>query len=744
MRTIIGSFLLLLTLVVQAQEKSKFIKGRIIDSATLLPVDGAAIKSHASGEVVLSDERGQFILRKAAIDGDTFEITAVGYVASSLTENDISVKRIIELKSRPLLLKDVMIFSAYQDPNYSISRFDSKLKPIHNATEILQMVPGLFIGQHAGGGKAEQIFLRGFDVDHGTDVNLSVDGIPVNMVSHAHGQGYADMHFLIPELVEKVSFQKGPYDAGNGNFATAGSVDVRTKSHLKNNTIKSEAGLYGHFRNVILLNLLKDNKKERNWFAAGEYLFNRGYFDHPQNLNRLNLFTRYNRKIGQNHTATITGSYFKSRWNASGQIPERSVANGDIGFYGAIDPTEGGKTSRMNASILSILDLPGNGQLRNLFYYTFYDFNLFSNFTFFLNDPQRGDQIRQKEWRQIIGYNSSYHKVHFFGQRKFTTEAGAGFRYDKTKGSELSRTFQRTTTLQQLQSGNIKELNTSAYAEGTLKWNQRFSTRVGLRLDHFAMRYDDLLNASNPKSSAFIASPKLNLMYQLSARAELYFLSGKGFHSNDARVTVQGQREALPAAFGNDLGVNIKASEKLLICAALWRLDLEQEFVYVGDEGIVEPAGRTRRKGFDLSTRWQLSRQLFMEGNLNYAHARLKDATRGENFIPLAPSLTSSGSIIFKSGGWNANCKYRYMGHRPANETNTLTAKGYMITDLFFGWSGPRLEYNLTVLNLFNRKWKETQFETESRLKDELFPVKEIHFTPGIPLFLKASFAYTF
>ena len=381
----------------------------------------------------------------------------------------------------------------------TISDLDIHLRPINNSQEVLRMVPGLFIGQHAGGGKSEQIFLRGFDIDHGTDINLSVDGMPVNMVSHAHGQGYADLHFLIPEIIEKVNFNKGPYFADKGNFATAGFVDFKTKNYLENNFVKADGGQFNTFRGITGLNLLKQKGERRNQslYFAGEASFTKGFFDSPQNFNRFNGMLKYHGSLNNNTTLTALVSGFTSKWNASGQIPDRAVNDGAIGFYGAIDNTEGGQTSRYNANVELVNNFDNGGVLRNRIYYTHYKFKLYSNFTFFKEDPINGDQIRQGEDRNLLGYTSSYQKDFLLGNIKTQTNAGVQVRYDIIDNLELARTKNRNITTMPIMFGKVNELNTAAF------WSQKFSLTdklaiaAGLRADYFSNRYNCLLYTSD-------------------------------------------------------------------------------------------------------------------------------------------------------------------------------------------------------------------------------------------------------
>jgi outer membrane receptor protein involved in Fe transport len=628
-----------------------------------------------------------------------------------------------------------------------LSKIVIQTRGINNSQELLTMVPGLFIGQHAGGGKAEQLFLRGFDIDHGTDVNISVDGVPVNMVSHAHGQGYADLHFVIPELVDNILFNKGPYYADKGDFATAGYAALNIKNILPVSMIKGEGGQFNTKRAVAAMNLLpeRSRKNGKSLFIAGELMKTNGYFDNPQNFDRVNLFTRYQSKISLNSILNISASYFKSSWNASGQIPERAVNEGLISFYGAIDPDEGGETDRKSINAILSTNFHNGVQMKNQVYVASYNFDLFSNFTFFKNDSINGDQIRQREKRVLAGYNSSMFFTHFAGSVKLKTEAGIGLRSDFTKNSELSHTLHRSTLLTQVMKGDVTQFNSSAYVREDIIFSNRINITAGLRIDRFDFNYADALaDISNRRNNNLVASPKLNLAYQLKQNVQLYVSTGKGFHSNDTRVSAyNNRRNVLPAVYGIDFGMIWKPVQNLYVHSAVWYLKVEDELVYVGDEGIVEPSGKTNRMGVDASARYQPINRLVIDVDANYSHARSEDGAKGESYLPLAPVFTSTGGMMYKSAfGLNAGMRYRLMGKRPANEDYSTTAKGYLICDALISYERPSYEVRLSASNIFNTRWKETQFDTESRLRNETFPVSEIHFTPGNPIFIKAGFTW--
>lgn len=410
-------FFLLLSNLAYSQQNIKGIY--IVNASSKIPVPDAFAQSNNLSFNASADENGFISFKNLPAAISTLNITRIGFEPKTIDLTKLAITNnsaIIYLDAKVSSLEEVKVRAAANNGVFkTISDLDIHLRPINNSQEVLRMVPGLFIGQHAGGGKAEQIFLRGFDLDHGTDINLTVDGMPVNMVSHAHGQGYADLHWVIPELIEKVNFNKGPYFADKGNFTTAGFVEFKTKNYLENNFVKVEAGQFNTFRGITAINLLKPAKDRRNQslYFAGEGSFTKGFFESPQNFKRFNGTLKYHGSISNHSTLSATLTGFSSQWNASGQIPARAVESGMVGFYGAIDNTEGGKTSRYNANIELLSNLNDGGSFRNQIYYTRYKFELYSNFTFFKEDPVNGDQIRQKESRNLFGYNGSYQKEFF-------------------------------------------------------------------------------------------------------------------------------------------------------------------------------------------------------------------------------------------------------------------------------------------------------------------------------------------
>lgn len=730
------------------------INGRVTENGSGLELPGVTVRLEPSGQYTTTNALGFFNFGNLPAGVYTLTFNYVGFESKTLADvtvrdSETSTLR-IDLLPAPVDLGDVEITTAVGQPFQNISALDLRTRPIGTSQDVLRLVPGLFIAQHAGGGKAEQMFLRGFDIDHGTDINLTVDGLPVNMVSHAHGQGYADLHFVIPELIGNVEFKKGPYYADAGDFTTAGLVRFKTADALDRSFLKVEGGQFSTARAVGAFNLLGQNAARRNQHAyiASEVFYSDGYFDSPQQFRRLNLFGKYNALLENEQRITLSASAFQSTWDASGQIPERAVRSGLIDRFGAIDDNEGGITSRYNLNFEHVRILNNNSLFKNQLYYSRYDFELYSNFTFFLNDPVNSDEIRQKEKRNIFGYNGSFQTEGLLAGKRLSSEAGIFFRNDRIDDNELSRTTQRHTTQRRIALGDVNETNAGAYATSTWEIAPRLSLNAGLRFDLFQFVHEDLLDTiyAPGQVTASIVSPKLNLFYDLNKSVRLYLNGGYGFHSNDARVVVpQDGRQILPKALGVDLGTVFKPSPALLLNVAGWYLALDQEFVYVGDEGVVEPGGKTTRYGIDLSARLQVLRSLFIDADVTYSHARATDEPEGARYIPLAPQWTGTGGLSWDRGrGFYGSLRCRLLGDRAANEDNSLIAEGYFLLDAVAGWRKSNWEFGVSAQNLLNTAWKEAQFETESRLPFETESVTEIHYTPGTPFYAKAFVMFNF
>ncbi|HEY4322813.1 MAG TPA: TonB-dependent receptor [Mucilaginibacter sp.] len=749
-------FFFVIILIASSANAQYIFKGKVIDETTLQGIDYAGVRSGSSGKSTATDKFGNFQLSLPS-DTSTLVISVLGY-ASKQVKAKSGKHLAISLSRSAIDLKEVVISPNLNNNSFhTLSALDLNLRPVNSSQDLMRLVPGLFIAQHMGGGKAEQIFFRGFDADHGTDINVSVDGLPVNLVSHIHGQGYADLHFLIPETVSTFDYGKGPYYTENGDFATAGYLSFSTKDALDKNMISLEYGRYNSFRGMAMLNLLDSAAKKHgeNWYIAGEYNYTDGPFTFTEKYKRFNAFSKYTKQLDANNKLSLSASAFTTTWRASGEIPERAVAanttaiddDGNpikipeyanpISRFGTIDSAQGGKTSRFNFIAKLNSDIGNNLTLENEVYYTHYNFLLHVNTSFFAEDSLGGLR-QQNQDRDMFGYNGKLNKVNYFGNMTLTSSVGLGTRFDRTYGTEYSSVTEQYQLIDYIQQGNVNQNNSNIYLDETLQ-SGKWLFNAGLRFDYFNFNYHDTTRTKN------IVSPKINVQYTANDQIQFYLKTGKGFHSNNA-ITVIGNNgfETLPAAYGADLGLNWKPIPHVYINAALWYLYLQQEFVYT-DDGTIEPGGKTTRKGIDLSARYEIAPWLFADLNVNLAHPRLADSAAGHGYLALAPTFTSTGGLDIKfKNGINGGLSYRYMHNRPGNNTYTLVADGYYVTDLKINYTKKRYELGLTVENLFNTKWNEFEAEEVSQLKGETAPVDQMSFTPGTPFFAKLRVAVFF
>ncbi|CAN5749850.1 TonB-dependent receptor [soil metagenome] len=720
------------------------IKGKVIDAISRQPLENVIVREIKSQSHTMTDQYGNFKLRNE-LPAQSLLVSYAGYKPDTVYVGEKTELK-IELQQDVISLADVVILQSNITTRFNtLSKIDLDLKPVKNTQELMRLVPGLFVAQHAGGGKAEQIFLRGFDCDHGTDVEVSIDGMPVNMVSHAHGQGYADAHFIIPETVNNIDFGAGPYYTQHGNLNTAGYVAFGTYDNIPTSRVQIEAGRFNTVRSLVMLDLLKKNKDKQSAYIAGDFNYSDGATINKQHFKRFNLFGKYNLAVNDNTQFIASASFFKSNWDASGQVPERAVESGEIDRFGSIDPTEGGNTGRTNVNLKLAHHFKNGALWENQAYYSRYQFSLYSNFTFFLNDPVNGDEINQAEGRNLFGYSSKFHRQFLFNKWSLKSTYGTGIRYDATSDSKLANVTKRVF-LSDVKLGDIKEANLYGFVQQQVSFG-KWLIDAGVRLDYLHFNYlDKLTSIQMPSQGKSIVSPKLNIQYTLNQSVQFFLKSGKGFHSNDTRVvTANSGKQILPAAYGTDIGFILKPSRKLLLSMAAWYLYLDQEFVYVGDDGNIEPSGKSRRQGIDLIARYQFANNLFANVNLNITKPRALNAPKGEDYIPLAPTFTSTGGVFYKAKqGFNGGLTYRYIKSRPADEINSITAKGYFLLDASVNYSTTKYEIGISAENLLNEKWNEAQFATTSRLRNEPTEVTELNFTPGTPIFIKLKFARFF
>ena len=747
-----------------ATAHSGSLEGTVTDNITNMPIEGLSVMMEEDHLSTITDGNGHYAFSDIPLKMYTITFSKENYLTRQMKVNIseegttvVSISISPSIISLPdLVVKGDAPVSAASSQVLNI--VDFQLRPKNSAQDMLRLVPGLFIAQHAGGGKAEQIFVRGFDCDHGTDVATYVDGIPVNMPSHGHGQGYADLHFLIPEVVQHMDIAKGPYFAQNGDFSTGATVRFNTLEELEENTFStdfttapSQRGFSGS--RALLMMQLPFQSADVNSYIAGDMVYNPSYFDAKQQFHRMSLFNKNSFRLSDKTVARLSFSGFGSSWNASGQVPVRAVENGLIGRFGAMDTLEGGNTFRSNLN-MELDSKIGNSVFHSQIYFCNYHFNLFSNFTFYLNDPVNGDMIEQTDDRVIGGYNGTLSIPGNLGILPVKTTMGFGVRADRTNVMLWQAPGRKR--LSATANAMVFESNVNGWIKEEINFTPALKAELGLRIDYFTFDVNDLipLDSMHRNISGYnyqtLVQPKLNLVYSPSGNVHFFFNSGVGYHSNDARAVVQDlTNHRLPLAVGGEAGTQVRAGS-LIFSMALWTIQLENELVYIGDEGTTEDNGPSSRMGIDFSARYQVLKWLFVDVDVNYAKGFLVsdflgDKLQEDNLIPLAPKITSTGGLtIVKPRGWEGALRYRFMGDRPANESNTVTAKGYVVADVAAGYRWEHFRIGLNIENLTNTEWNEAQFDTTSRLFDEPAPVSELHFTPGTPLAIKGCFSVYF
>jgi len=608
---------------------------------------------------------------------------------------------------------------------------DFELLPQGRTADVLRLVPGLVISQHQGGGKAEQYFLRGFDADHGTDLAIFIDGLPVNLRSHAHGQGYADLHFLIPETVQRLDGFKGPYFVEFGDFATAGAFNFVLRDTVEENYVEAGGGSWGTQRYLALLSPTRDALKS---LVAVEYYRSDGPFTHPNGYERFNFLAKGKATIAENMDLAAWASYYRADWHGSGEIPARAVRSGLIGRFDSIDPNEGGHTQRANLN-LDWRWRPAENQLLTAHAYgTYYTLDLFNDFTFFLNDEQNGDMINQRDRRYLAGFDALYQHQSKPFDVNLTSSAGFQYRID-TPRVVLATAVQRHQ-LARTQDVSIVEQSYSPFVKFDIvpfPW-LRFVT--GARGDIFSYRVHTNVNTTEDDLNGDVTKARPNVKANLVLgpwyQTELYANFGTGYHSNDARAVVaDANLTALPTAQGYEFGVRSKAIPRTEVSLTYWVLDLASELVFVGDEGTTEAQGPSHRDGIEFAMRLRILDWLSFSGDVTATRAKFDSG----GAVPLAPLLTSRADLTARlPWGLSSSFSMRYLGDRYADEDRHHTARGYLLFDWVARYRYRWLEAFVSIENLANVDYREAQFLFNSRLPGEpTNGIQDIHFTPGNP-----------
>ena len=623
--------------------------------------------------------------------------------------------------------------------------------PFARVGEVLEAVPGLIVTQHSGEGKANQYFLRGFNLDHGTDLAITVDGMPVNMPTHGHGQGYADINFLIPELIQSLNVRKGPYYADARDFASAGTIGIDYLGKLPKNIFELTFGSFGYQRALAAGSTAVG---EGTLLAAVEASKYNGPWDVPDNVRKLNGVLRYSQGTATDGF-TLTGMAYANRWTSTDQVAQRAVDQGVIGKLGSLDPTDGGQSSRFSLSG-NFAQSSDIGQTRINVYVVHSSLRLFNNFTYFLADPVNGDQFSQLDRRTLAGLNASQTFNMRLAGVPVETRFGLQTRADDIDVG-LFRTLARTT-LSTVRADSVQEGNVGIWTDTTARWTDWLRTTVGVRQDYFAGRVASDTPANSGDASASMTSPKVGVVLGPWVKTELFGNAGTGLHSNDIRgatITVDPNDKVTPLdrvpllvrSKGAELGIRTKAVEGLTSSLAVFVLDFDSELLFVGDAGTTEPSRPSRRVGVEWTNQYKMLPWMQFDLDFAYTRARFTDFDPAGDRIPGAPAVVASGSVTFgKETGWFAALTGRYFGPRPLIEDASVHSLASLVFNARVGYkfdNGFRLQ--LDALNLFNANTNQIEYYYVSRLPGEpLGGIADRHVHPVEPLALRLTLAGRF
>lgn len=629
-------------------------------------------------------------------------------------------------------------------------------RPALRPGEVLEFVPGMIVTQHSGDGKANQYFLRGFNLDHGTDFATTVDGVPVNMPTNGHGQGYSDLNFLLPELVDRIDYRKGPYFATHGDFAAAGAADILYKSQLAEPFAQVSLGRNGYKRGVVAGSFqLTDDVV---FLGAAEWMGNDGPWTVPEDLRRKNAVLRFTQGTAQ-RGASLSLMAYDARWTSTDQVPRRLIAAGTyegkpFGRFDSLDPTDGGNTSRYSLSG-EWHDRDPDGETRISAYAMRYSLRLFSNFTYAMDRPETGDQFSQQDDRNVFGGKISRAWNHSIGDFPMRSEWGVQLRNDRIRvglHDTRSRRILGTTRVDK-----VRETLLGVYGQSTIELTPWLRGMAGLRGDMARFAVDSLTHSANSgHARASLLSPKFSLVAGPWQRTEFFLNAGKGFHSNDARGTTAqvdprtGEPvDAVPGlvpARGWEVGVRTEVIAYLQSSLAFWGLKSNSELVYVGDAGTTETSGASKRHGIEFSNRWTPHRHFLLDADIALTRARF---TNGDRIPNAVDSVASIAATVKDIGPWSASLQWRYLGSGALVEDNSVRSQAASTFNLRISRDLRDLtqrtsRLTLDVFNLFNRKVDDIQYFYASQLPGESSPVDGRVVHPGEPRTVRITYRTTF
>lgn len=610
-------------------------------------------------------------------------------------------------------------------------------RPALRAGEVLEFVPGMVVTQHSGSGKANQYFVRGINLDHGTDFAVSVDGMPVNLRTHAHGQGYADVNFVIPEITSRIDYSKGPYFAEQGDFSSAGSAHFRLYDKLPDNLASITLGTDRYLRGLLAHSPALG---AGNLLYALEWTGYDGPWLNPENLRKLNGVMRYSRGSAD-HGLSVTGMLYRAGWDATDQIPQRAVQSGLIDRFGAVDATDGGETARYSLSTQYRHPF-GRGRLTAEAHVVRYELDLWSNFEYFRADAADGDQFQQVDRRTLYGANVVYDMAAAWGALQTVNRIGLQMRRDDIGEVALNHTRARRF-LSTTRRDAVSQDSIGLFLENSTQWAEWARSIAGFRADYYRFDVRSNLVVNSGDIDAAVYSPKLGAVFGPWARTEVFVNLGYGFHSNDARgtvITVDPADGSTPVdrvtplvkTRGAELGVRSEIAPNVQSSVALWRLELDSELLFIGDAGSTEASRPSRRQGVEWITTWRPLSWLLVDLDVDFSRAEFTDSDPAGSHIPGAIKRTvKAGVYVDDLGPWSGALLVRHFGPRPLVENDSVRSGSTTLTNARLGYDlNKTWRAQLDVLNVFDREDNDIAYFYESQLRGEPGPVQDVHFHP--------------
>ncbi len=637
--------------------------------------------------------------------------------------------------------------------------------------EVLETVPGVIVTQHSGAGKANQFFLRGFNLDHGTDFATSIDGVPVNLPTHAHGQGYSDLNFMIPELIGRVDFRKGVYYADLGDFSSAGAADIQYVNLLPQSIAQVEGGSFGYERGLYAS---ANQIGSGNLLYAVELFHEDGPWTTPDDYKKINGVLRYSRGDAESGYS-VTAMAYAGNWNATDQIAQRALDE-IPGFdrFDTLDSSDGGDSQRHSLSTEWHRD-DADSSTKVLLYGFYYDLDLFSNFTYFLDSPQ-GDQFEQQDQRGVGGMKASQTWYGDIFSRDMENTVGLHIRSDSIKNG-LFQTVNRQRTDKVDYNGetisgttradDVWETSLSPYVENKVQWAEKFRTVCGLRMDYYHFDVKSDLSANPGTRDDAIASPKGSLIFGPWAKTEYYLSGGLGFHSNDGRGVTQQvdpttgnpvePADPLVRTQGAEIGARTTAIKGLQSTVALWLLDTDSELVFTGDAGSTEARAPSRRYGVEWTNYYTPAKWLALDADFSFSHAEFRETVEGEGVqgthIPGAiDSVIATGIALHQPGerGFFSDLRLRFFGPRPLAEDNSVRSASTSLLSAKVGYNFNK-NWTLSIegFNLLDNKNHDIDYYYPSRLENEAAGpdsggYNDIHFKSVEPIAAHAALTFRF